>query len=277
MSSLPVLGVIGCGNMGSAILKGLGSLDQALFSLVAFDRNQHKLEALRPLGVKGTSSMAELVKVSDWLIFAIKPQQLLSVLESLGESLKDKVIVSIAAGVSLNALEKASCNNTVVFRVMPNTPATVGEGVFAICYDESKISEIQKKVIVDLFNSLGRAVILPEAKFNAFSALIGCGPAYVFYQMEALVEAGVSLGLSRAESTLMVVDLFYGSVVLAKESGKHLSVLREEVCSPGGMTIAGINKFDSDGIKGKLIEAVFAAYQKGKKMEEDSAKESQKG
>lgn len=271
--SLPVLGVIGCGNMGSAVLMGLSAMTTPLFKLAACDRNEEHLKTMSPLGISITTNLMELINASDWLIFAVKPDQILPLLDSLSGKITNKVIISLAAGVSQAALRKVCRDKGPTFRVMSNTAATVGKGIFAICQEDPKISDEQKAMAFKLFSSLGRAVILPESKFNAFTAVAGCGPAYVFHQMESLVEASVSLGLSREESTRVVIELFHGSAILAKESGKHLSVLREDVCSPAGMSIAGVNQLDISGVRGKIIEAVFAAYQKGIAMEEVSEKQ----
>lgn len=273
MSNLPVLGVIGCGNMGSAVLMGLSAMANPLFKLAACDRNEECLRSMTGMGVSVTANLMELVNASDWLVFAVKPDQVLPLLDSLSGKITNKVIISLAAGVSLAALRKVCRDKGPTFRVMSNTAATVGRGIFAICQEDPKISDDQKATAYKLFSSLGQAVIMPEIKFNAFTAVAGCGPAYVFHHMEALIEASVSLGLTREESTKMVIALFRGSATLAKQSGKHISVLREEVCSPAGMSIAAMNKLDMEGVRGKIIAAVFAAYSKGVEMEEISSKQ----
>ena len=151
---------------------------------------------------------------------------------------------------------------------MPNTPALVGKGVFALCFDD-KVPAQSKEDILSFFSQLGVCLELPESRFTAFSALIGAGPAYVFGMMQGLVQAGVTLGLGRKECRDMVAALFEGSAVMAARSDTPLMELRDQVCSPGGLTIAGVNVLDRAGLSGLLVDAVLAADQRGREMEKE--------
>lgn len=261
-----VLGCIGCGNMGSAILEGLASCDE--LKRVAFDTSVSRMNALEQSGIAVMTSISALVEASDIILVAVKPRYVDTVLAEAQSALtQGKVLVSIASGVSIAALRQASAGVCPVVRVMPNTPAMVGAGVFALCFDDPQLPETQAVVIQRLFASLGRVMVLPESRFTAFTAVAGCGPAYVFHFMEAIVESAVTLGFTRQEATDMVTDLFAGSVKLAAESDTHLSLLREAVCSPAGNTIAAMNQLDRSAVRGSIIDAVLAAYARGLEME----------
>lgn len=256
-----VLGCIGCGNMGGAILRGLSGRED--LALVGLDHNPARVEAC---GAQPAASLTALAAEADVVLVAVKPDKVGEVLQAIAPVLTpDKVVVSIASGVSQEALRTASGGKCPVVRVMPNTPAMVGAGVFALCFEDPALDDARKGLVSDIFNTLGRTLVLPEAKFMAFTAVVGCGPAYVFHFMEAVIEAAVTLGFTRKDSTDMVTDLFAGSVKLAQQSDTHLSVLREQVCSPGGNTIAAMNQLDRTATRGHIIDAILAAYRSGLK------------
>ena len=171
------------------------------------------------------------------------------------------MLISIAAGVTLEDLREAVRGRCHVVRVMPNTPALVGAGIFGI-QEDPELPEAVFRTVLDLFGLLGSTIVLPEKKFNAFMALVGCGPAYVFHFMDALAEAGVTMGFTRQEALDLVTRLVLGSAKLAALPGSHPAILREQVCSPAGVTIAAINHLDRTAVRGHLIDAVLAAYAK---------------
>ncbi len=260
-------GCIGCGNMGAAILRGLAGR-QGL-TLMGLDADQHKAAALveeigmtvPPQGLRG------MVEQADYILLAVKPNQMRQVLEEMAPRLRTgQVLVSIAAGVTLKQLKTYSSGACPVVRVMPNTPALVQEGVFALCFDDPMLKPQHKEYVLELFQSLGQVHELQEAYFDAFTAIVGSGPAYVLYFMEALVEGGVALGLHRDQATAMVKGLFKGTAKLALESDSHLSILREMVTSPGGTTIAGTSVLDSGAVRGRIIEAARAACERSKEL-----------
>ena len=263
------LGIIGYGNMGSAVAQGLMKNEQLQekFPLVAYTRGEKKRAAMQAAGIVTAASASALVHQADYIIVAVKPEQLAGVLLEIAPLLTgDKVIISLAAGVSLRQLREASNNQCPVVRVMPNTLVAAGEGLFGVCMDAAHISSVQRDVVWQLFSGLGQAIEVPEDKMNAFSALAGCGPAYVYYFAEALIESGVTLGMKRADATSIVYSLLRGSVALATAEGTHPSLLREQVTSPGGMTIAGTNRLDALGVRGAVVNAVLAAKMRGDAM-----------
>jgi pyrroline-5-carboxylate reductase len=142
----------------------------------------------------------------------------------------------------------------------------VGAGVFGLCFDDSSLVDAQCTLLRSLFQKLGSVHELEESLFDAFTALIGSGPAYVFYFMEGLIESGVTLGLARKEATEMVIRLFQGSVSLVESSDSRIGELREQVCSPAGTTITGVNELDRHAVRRSIIDAVTAAYRRSLEM-----------
>ncbi|MCT4536056.1 pyrroline-5-carboxylate reductase [Halodesulfovibrio sp.] len=251
-------GCIGCGNMGSAILGGLES--QKNISLIGYDPSGN-------VPCTACDSNIELAKQADIIMLATKPDYVESVLEAIQPALsEDKVIISIAAGVSMETLMKYSGGKCPVVRCMPNTPAMVGEGIFAFCFEDPALTEKQQTTVLTMFEQLGQVMVLPEAKFNAFTAIAGCGPAYVLYFIEAVTEAAVSVGFHRNEATEMAINLFKGTTKLADDSDLHISQLREMVCSPAGVTIAAVNHMDRTAVRGNIIDSIFEARDRGIEM-----------
>ncbi len=151
---------------------------------------------------------------------------------------------------------------------MPNTPALVSAGVFAFCCEDSLLDQKTKEIIFSIFKGIGICIELSEDKFTAFSALIGAGPAYVFYLMNSMVQAGVTLGFHRTDARQMVEQLFEGCVRMSKASAHNLTELRDNVCSPAGLTIAGINHLESTGVSGNIVNAIIEANTRAKEMED---------
>lgn len=262
------LGILGCGNMGGAILRGWAAGHELAgqISLYAYDKDP-KACACAQGGVNIVNSEAELAREADWLLLAVKPQHMAQAVESLRAGLngEKKLLISIAAGLGIARIKDMSGGCPVV-RVMPNTPAMVGQGVFGLCFDDMDVSAEQQSWLEKLFAMLGLTLNMPEEKFDAFTAFSGGGPAYIYYLLDALVEAGVTLGFSRQEATQVVMELAKGSVALAEQTGRPMTILREQVCSPGGTTIEATNHFDRKGLRGHIVDALGLASEKGKKL-----------
>lgn len=259
-------GFIGLGNMGGAIAKGL--VPGKAFDLCGYDPH----EAMRARSqdiMQVMESSAEVAAASDYILLAVKPQVMRQVLKELAPSLKPGTcIISIAAGITIKQLSKWSGEDTPVVRIMPNTPAMVGKGVYAICYDHELVTEEHKDTITAAFASIGQAHILAEKLFDAYTGLIGSGPAYVFAFMEALIDAGLTMGLTRAQATAMVKGLVAGSALMAEDDSAHPTLLKEMVTSPGGTTIAGLNAMDEHRFKFAVSQAVLAAAKRSKELGE---------
>lgn len=262
------IGVLGCGNMGGSILRGWAASASLAgsISLYAFDRSP-QLDACAAENVTMLASALELAKEVDWLVLAVKPQQVAEVMTEIkGELGPEKLIISIAAGLAISRLKEFCGRKSPVIRVMPNLPAMVGQGIFGLCFDDPAISAEQQSMAERLFAALGLTLTMPEEKFNAFTALSGGGPAYVYYLMDAMTEAGVYLGIPRQEALRVVMAMVKGSLALAEETEQPLYKLLEQVCSPGGTTIEAIVHFDRTGIRGHLLDGIALACEKGKKL-----------
>lgn len=261
------IGCVGCGNMGGAILRGMQKAWGAKHRFHACNRGAERLRPLRELGIGIEEDAAGLARQCDVVILAVKPQQAEAVLTAMLPALgPGKILVSVAAGLSLGWLRAVVQERCPVVRCMPNTPALVGRGVFAFCCDAA-LPPAEREELLELFGALGHCLELPERQFAAFTALIGAGPAYVFAMMQGLVQAGTTLGFTQRDARQMVTALFEGSAIMAAQSPEHLLRLRDDVCSPGGVTIAGVNQLDRAGLTGLLVDAVLAAEARGRQME----------
>ncbi len=251
--------------MGGALLEGFAKKGKAL-TLYGYNRSPEKVERLKPLGVQACASPEELAETTDLVILAVKPGQIEDVLVTIKDALqKDTLVLSIAAGISLETIQQKS-GSPYVIRCMPNTPATVGRGIFALDFS-SKIGKEKRADILELFSLLGLAIPLPESKFPAFSSLIGAGPAYVVTMMQGMVQAGITLGFTEKDARRMVTALFEGTAVWAETKQEHLMALRDAVSSPAGLTIDGVNVLERNAFVGTVIDAVLAANSRANAME----------
>lgn len=260
------VGLIGTGNMGKALAKGW--CQDETFEMVGFDSNPKQLQKVaEETGLEITHSIEEVVQTSDYVVLAVKPQQMQDVLQKIAQDLqKNQCLLSIAAGIERETLAQWSGHTCPVVRVMPNTPAMVGAGVFALCYDDRKLSNDQKDFLQGLFRNLGQVQVMREEYFDAFTALMGTGPAYVYYFMDSLIEAGVAVGFPREQSKDMIQALMEGSVQMAKQSGMSATELREMVTSPSGTSSAGMLELDRQGARSAFVEAVLAACRRSREL-----------
>ena len=266
---MKTIGIIGCGNMGGAIARGIKA-SKALagtFSVLVYSRSEARRNALKNEFAVADSALA-LAQQADYVLLGVKPYQVASVIDDIKSALtKEKTLLSIAAGVPLARLRTMLTGLCPAVQAMPNTPASIGQGVFALCLDDPNLPQDRKDSIQGLFAALGTVFIMPESKITAFSAVAGCGPAYVFHLMDAMMEGAVTLGFTRQEATAMVVALFKGSASLVEQSGSHPAALHAAVTSPGGMTIAGTNHLSRTAVRGHIIDAILAADARGQEME----------
>lgn len=261
------IGVLGCGNMGSALLTGFSkALDKKEWRLACYDVDKGKMEALAPLGIDDATSPTRLASQSNIFIIALKPQQLPS---SIGEIqlAPGQLAISVAAAVRLASLRQWLGSKCAIARCMPTLGAAVGHGVFAFCFDPMSQSETLHAEVFNLFGKIGACQDLEESRFPAFTALVGAGPAYIYEMMAGLCQAGVTLGFSQSQTQVMLRELLTGAAFLASEKKAAFMNLRDDVCSPGGITIAGVNVLDRAGVTGIFVDAVLAAHARGKEME----------
>lgn len=264
----PTVSFIGTGNMGGALLRGMHRLEG--IRLTAFDVDTRKLTDLcAECSAEAMPSAAEATAQGDFVLLCVKPQHLHDVLKTLRPALTEaKCLVSIAAGITQAQISALIGTICPVVRVMPNTPALVGAGVLAVCLDDPKLTAAQKEFVQQAMNAVGEVHVLAEKLFDAFTAVAGSGPAYVFYFMEALVEAALACGLPRPQATRIVEGLFAGSVKLAGQSGTHLSLLREMVTSPAGTTVAALTHLDRQAVRAAIMDAVAQAMRRSRELSE---------
>jgi pyrroline-5-carboxylate reductase len=264
------LGFIGCGNMGEALVKGLLASKAARPDQVRVSaRRPDRLDELRARYGVATGTNAEVARASDVVVLAVKPQILDQVLRQLTHELtKEKLIVSVAAGVPIAAIERRLHPPARVVRAMPNTPATVGAGATALALGEHA-TDADLATARTIFDSVGLTVVLEETQLDAVTGLSGSGPAYLFLIIEALADAGVKVGLSRRASMQLAAQTVLGSAKLLIESGQHPGQLKDSVTSPGGTAIAGLHTLEAGGLRNVLMNAVEAATRRSRELGEE--------
>lgn len=262
------VGFIGSGNMASAIMDGLATKGACLpGNIICSDKYEPSLAKARAKGMIGTMDNDEVIKVAkDAIILAVKPNDIPSVCTVIAES-KTEVeacIISIAAGVSLQTLEKIMPGRRVI-RVMPNTPCLVGQGAAGFCLG-SLATAHDKTVVETIFGSCGVANELPEILLNAVTGVSGSGPAYVFLFIEALADGGVRAGLPRDVSLQMAAQTVKGAAEMVLVTGKHPGVLKDMVTSAGGTTIAGYERLEQGGMRATVMGAVVTATKRSMQL-----------
>jgi pyrroline-5-carboxylate reductase len=265
------IGFIGCGNMGEALISGLicSNLTPPQ-NIVASDIREDKLTEIREkFKVNTTIDNCEVVKVSDIIVYAIKPQIMATILKETAEFLDmTKVVISIAAGVPLAAIESALNKELRLIRVMPNIATAVKEGAAAIAAGENAREE-DIQLAMDIFNSVGKSVFLKENELmDAVTGLSGSGPAYIFLIVDALADAGVKMGLSRQEALFLSSQTVMGAAKMLLETKTHPGELKDFVTSPGGTAIAGLHTLEKGGLRTTLINAVEAATLRSRELGE---------
>lgn len=267
------LGFIGGGNMAAALVKGLLHAkvlppDQVIVSDVKEDRRALLHEKH---GVRVTADNAELVRDAEVIVLSVKPQVIDKVLGAIGKDIRpSQLVISVAAGVPVSAMEARLPEGTRVVRTMPNTPATVEAGATAIA-PGTHANESDLAVARALFEAVGRVVTLDETLLDAVTGLSGSGPAYVMLMIEALADGGVKVGLHRDTALLLAAQTVFGSAKLLLETGEHPGRLKDMVTSPGGTAIAGLHTLESGGLRRTLIDAVEAATNRAVALGEQMA------
>jgi pyrroline-5-carboxylate reductase len=261
------LGVIGGGAMGAALIGGVirnGLISADKIGLVEVD--QPRGQALQSnLGIQLFSSVASMASECQTIILAIKPIQLFAILTELGTQLCEKhLVISIAAGVPLAAMENSLPQARIV-RVMPNTPARIGKGVSAYCLGQ-RASGTDAEKVEAIFGCVGKVLRVSEDKLDAVTAVSGSGPAYVYYFIDALINAGVYLGLPRKDAAVLATETVLGAAELLKNSGEHPHQLMNEVTSPGGTTAAALFEFEKAGFAGLVMQAAIAAAERSREI-----------
>lgn len=263
------IGFIGAGKMATALAQGLIQAGLCTTSQVMasdVDENQRK-NFEKETGAKTTYANEDLLKFSDILILAVKPNHVTEVLATIRSGLEKRLLISIAAGVSISSLEDSLDSKARVVRVMPNTPALVRCGASAYAAGKNvKPEDLEPTEAI--LNAVGTCYRVPEKMLDAVTGLSGSGPAYIFLVIEALSDGGVEMGLPRDVALKLAAQTVYGAAKLAIDSGKHPGELKDMVTSPGGTTIEGLRALEEGKVRASFMNAVRAATLKSKKLGE---------
>jgi pyrroline-5-carboxylate reductase len=270
------LAILGAGVMGETVLSGLIRAGWEPDQIVATDRRpERQIELTERYSIKMLEN-AEAAAAADTLILVVKPQDMTDLLTEIRDALRPgALVVSLAAGVDIAAIESQLPPGTPVVRAMPNTPAQVDEGMAAISPGSHASAEHLDRV-TDILSATGQVVSVPERYQDAVTAISGSGPAYLFFVVEAMIEAGVHLGLPRDTTTQLVVQTMLGSAKLLRETGEHPTVLRERVTSPGGTTAAAIRQLEEHKVRAAFIIAMEAARDRSRALAEAAREDREK-
>lgn len=261
------IGFIGAGNMGSAIIGG-AIKSKLIFESEIYisDTNKKSLEKIADeYGVMTGENNSAAAK-ADILFLCVKPNVLYSVIDEIKNVISDNtIVVSIAAGQSMNKITEAFGKKVKLVRVMPNTPALVGEGMAAVSKSDS-VTDDEVLKILEIFNGCGKAELVDEWLMDAVTAVSGSSPAYVFMFIEAMADAAVKGGMPRNKAYTFAAQSVLGSAKMVLETGKHPAELKDMVCSPGGTTIEAVEVLESEGLRNAVMKAMSACIEKSKKM-----------
>jgi len=262
------IGFIGAGQMAEALAKGFISKGVSQpENMLCTDPSQERKKVFQSFGVKVAESNVDLAKSSDIIFIAVKPQYVSVVLNEIsGVLTPQSLIVSIAAGVSIDTLQSACKQDFAkVIRVMPNTPCLVGEAAAAMCLGKNASTQDESDVRT-LMGSVGKIFTCTENLLSAVTGLSGSGPAYIFIMIEALSDGGVRAGLPRDVALQLAAQTVLGSAKMVLETGKHPGALKDAVTSPGGTTIAGVHELEKAGVRAAFINAVLGAANRADEM-----------
>lgn len=260
---MALFGVIGAGNMGFPLLKaaiktfGTG---EVLYYDPSSDRRQ---EVLQETGVTASQDNLAVVKNCKYLLLAVKPQFFPEVLMEIKEYIaKDHILISIAAGITIETLRQSLSEDIRIIRAMPNTPAMVNQGMTGICFSQADFSEEEKEIIFSFFGSYGRYEVFDEGLMNAVVCANGSSPAYVYLFIEALADSVVKYGIPRDKAYLLAAQTVRGAAAMVLETGEHPGKLKDNVCSPGGTTIAAVGALEEHGFRNAIMKATDACYER---------------
>jgi pyrroline-5-carboxylate reductase len=262
--------IIGAGVMGETLLSGLVRAGRRVDQLMVGEKRAERAQELIERYGVAVVSNKEAARKADTVALVVKPQDMADVLAEIAPELRPgQLLVSLAAGITTAFIESRVPEGVAVVRVMPNTPALVDEGMAAISpgshCDESHLEEAEA-----LMGSTGRVIRIPERQQDAVTAISGSGPAYLFFVVESMIEAGVHLGLPRATATELVVQTVVGSAKMLRETGTHPVVLREQVTSPGGTTASALRELEIHKVRAAFLAAMEAARNRSRELAEGS-------
>lgn len=257
------IGFLGCGSMGGAIAR---AVSQVTKDIVFTDRSGRGKALADQLGV-AYGNTKEIARDCDWIFLAVKPQMMEAALSPIQKILqKEKpLLVTMAAGLSMEKIETMAGGDLPVIRMMPNTPAMVGAGMTQYCCN-SLVTEENERHFLSLMAHTGHVDKLNEGLIDAASALSGCGPAYMYLFLEGLADGAVACGIPRAKAYEYAAATMEGAAKLMLTAGQHPGQLKDAVCSPGGSTIQGVRVLEEKGLRAAAMDCVIAAFEKSRKL-----------
>lgn len=257
---------IGGGNIAEALIKGLIRSGREAGTVTVSDPAESRRDALKhAYGVQVEADNSLAASAGDMVILAVKPGVIGRICSELSGTLRGKLVVSVAAGVGSAALLEILGEDARLVRVMPNTPALVGEGMSALCASGAASGQ-DLETVQKVFESVGKTVLVPEDQMDAVTALSGSGPAFVFLVIESLADGGVKAGLARSDALLLAAQTVLGAARLVVDTGKHPGELKDMVASPSGTTIEGLHHLEKSGLRGALMGAVTAAARRSREL-----------
>ncbi|MEG0012522.1 MAG: pyrroline-5-carboxylate reductase [Cellulosilyticaceae bacterium] len=260
-----MIGFIGIGNMGGAMAKSIAQMvDTKVF---IYDVNKEMYSKFEEAKIVKCETLKELIESVKYVVLSIKPQYYLEVCERIKDFLEDgQVVVTVAPGYSIKDMKEILGEKVKIVRTMPNTPALIGKGVTAYCYDKRDLEEQEVEDLLRLFKSFGHTFKVEEGQMEAVIATSGSSPAYGYMFIEAMADAAVSFGMPRSMAYEMAALSIKGACEMILETKKHPGVLKDEVTSPGGTTIQAVAKLEETGFRHSVISGMTACYDKAKDM-----------
>lgn len=268
LASKSRIGIIGTGKMGEALISGLMKSKLAdETSLRTSDTVPQRREYIsKKYGISCVPDNKQVAANSNIVILAIQPKDMKAVLDSIRDTLTPKhILISIAAGVSIEYISKTLQKNTPLIRAMPNNPCMIGEGMIALA-PTSNVSEESLQTAREIFNSIGRTMVIDERYFDAITGLSGSGPAYVYLVIEALADGGVKAGIPKDVAIELAAQTVLGSARMVLETHEHPAKLRDMVATPGGTTISGLMELEEGKVRAAFMRAVEKATQRAKEL-----------
>ncbi|HXP21143.1 MAG TPA: pyrroline-5-carboxylate reductase [Streptosporangiaceae bacterium] len=261
-----MIAILGAGKMGEALLSGMLRAGVAPSGVIATARREERAASLRDsYGIK-VSGAAEAADLADTLVITVKPQDMAALLDEIAPRVSaGQLVISVAAGITTGFIEARLAADVAVVRVMSNTPVLVDEAMSVISAGRHA-GEQHLRRTEELLRPVGKVQRIPESQQDAATALSGSGPAYVYFLVEAMVDAGILLGMPRSTALEMVKQAVYGAATMLRESGEHPVILREAVTSPGGTTISAIRELERHGVRAAFIAAIEAARDRGREL-----------
>jgi pyrroline-5-carboxylate reductase len=261
-----MIAILGAGKMGEALLSGMLRAGVAPSGVIAAARRDDRADALRAgYGIE-VATADEATRKADTLVITVKPQDMAALLDQIAPHVRaDQLVISVAAGITTRFIESRLTADAAVVRVMSNTPVLVDEAMSVISPGRHAAEQHLRRT-EELFRPVGKVLRIPESQQDAATALSGSGPAYVYFLVESMVDAGILLGMPRATALEMVKQAVYGAATMLRESGEHPVILREAVTSPGGTTINAIRELERHGVRAAFLAAIEAARDRGREL-----------